>query len=106
LACHEIAAAASCSFLKIEGFSQASRQKNLRRGPSGLKTKEAWGICVGNAHRIQQAGRHWDLDAVLTLFPALGSMLKRPAGQMSGGEQQMLTDCQGADGTTIAIAAR
>ncbi|NBO04052.1 MAG: ATP-binding cassette domain-containing protein, partial [Betaproteobacteria bacterium] len=37
----------------------------------------------------QASGRQaWDLDAVLTLFPALGSMLRRPAGQMSGGEQQ------------------
>ena len=31
-----------------------------------------------------------DLAAVLTLFPALAGMLDRPAGQMSGGEQQML----------------
>jgi branched-chain amino acid transport system ATP-binding protein len=31
-----------------------------------------------------------NLQDVLTLFPALGSMLDRPASQMSGGEQQML----------------
>ena len=30
------------------------------------------------------------LDSVLDLFPALRSMLDRPAAQMSGGEQQML----------------
>lgn len=30
------------------------------------------------------------IDEVLTLFPALGRMLERPAAQMSGGEQQML----------------
>src|SRR5690606_8055130 len=31
------------------------------------------------------------LEDVLDLFPALASMLERPAGAMSGGEQQMLT---------------
>ena len=31
-----------------------------------------------------------DLTEVLTLFPALAGMLDRAAGQMSGGEQQML----------------
>jgi branched-chain amino acid transport system ATP-binding protein len=31
-----------------------------------------------------------DLAEVLTLFPALAGMLDRAAGQMSGGEQQML----------------
>ena len=30
------------------------------------------------------------LEEVLSLFPALGHMLDRPAAQMSGGEQQML----------------
>jgi branched-chain amino acid transport system ATP-binding protein len=29
-------------------------------------------------------------DRVLALFPVLGQMLRRPASQMSGGEQQML----------------
>ncbi|NYT81359.1 ABC transporter ATP-binding protein [Alcaligenaceae bacterium] len=36
-------------------------------------------------------GLNWSLDDVLALFPALGGMLDRPAGAMSGGEQQMLT---------------
>ncbi|MBB5213758.1 ABC transporter ATP-binding protein [Parapusillimonas granuli] len=36
-------------------------------------------------------GLNWSLDDVLALFPALAGMLDRPAGAMSGGEQQMLT---------------
>jgi branched-chain amino acid transport system ATP-binding protein len=32
----------------------------------------------------------WTLPRVLDLFPNLAEMLKRPAGQISGGEQQML----------------
>jgi branched-chain amino acid transport system ATP-binding protein len=35
-------------------------------------------------------GRHWDLDAVLTLFPALRERLTSYGGLLSGGEQQML----------------
>ncbi len=31
-----------------------------------------------------------DIEAVIRLFPVLGKYLKRPAGRMSGGEQQML----------------
>jgi branched-chain amino acid transport system ATP-binding protein len=41
------------------------------------------------------------LDNVLDLFPALRSMLDRPAAQMSGGEQQML-----ALGRTLMTQAR
>ena len=33
----------------------------------------------------------WTPDMLYTLFPNLGEMKKRPGGQMSGGEQQMLT---------------
>ncbi len=33
----------------------------------------------------------WTMDRVLTLFPKLKEMLNRQGGQMSGGEQQMLT---------------
>lgn len=33
----------------------------------------------------------WDEDRVLAVFPHLKSLLKRPAGHLSGGEQQMLT---------------
>lgn len=33
----------------------------------------------------------WSVDRVCRLFPKLAEMLDRPAGHMSGGEQQMLT---------------
>jgi branched-chain amino acid transport system ATP-binding protein len=33
----------------------------------------------------------WTVERVCELFPKLAEMLDRPAGQMSGGEQQMLT---------------
>jgi branched-chain amino acid transport system ATP-binding protein len=33
----------------------------------------------------------WTAEQLLTLFPNLGEMPGRPGGQMSGGEQQMLT---------------
>ncbi len=36
-------------------------------------------------------GPHWTLDRLLALFPALEPLLNRPAGLLSGGEQQMLT---------------
>jgi branched-chain amino acid transport system ATP-binding protein len=32
----------------------------------------------------------WSRDRLMALFPALGTMLERPGGRMSGGEQQML----------------
>lgn len=35
--------------------------------------------------------RRADIDRVLDYFPALGPLLRRPAGVLSGGEQQMLT---------------
>ncbi|MGF6771696.1 branched-chain amino acid transport system ATP-binding protein [Paraburkholderia sp. GAS199] len=34
---------------------------------------------------------HWTPDKLFRLFPNLGEMPSRPGGQMSGGEQQMLT---------------
>jgi branched-chain amino acid transport system ATP-binding protein len=36
-------------------------------------------------------GRAWDLDRVLATFPRLGQRLGHGGGQLSGGEQQMLT---------------
>jgi branched-chain amino acid transport system ATP-binding protein len=36
-------------------------------------------------------GRAWTADELFQLFPNLGAMRDRPGGQMSGGEQQMLT---------------
>jgi branched-chain amino acid transport system ATP-binding protein len=42
--------------------------------------------------RPPRAGAHgWTPDALFQLFPNLGRMRDRPGGQMSGGEQQMLT---------------
>jgi len=38
-----------------------------------------------------KAAPHWTVDAVFELFPNLGEMPQRPGGQMSGGEQQMLS---------------
>lgn len=38
-----------------------------------------------------ESGLNWSLDAVFDLFPALAAMQNRQAGNMSGGEQQMLT---------------
>jgi len=34
---------------------------------------------------------HWTPERLFALFPNLGTMLDRPGGHMSGGEQQMLT---------------
>lgn len=34
---------------------------------------------------------HWTPEKLFSLFPNLGEMPQRPGGQMSGGEQQMLT---------------
>lgn len=38
-----------------------------------------------------QALPHWTPEKLFALFPNLGEMPQRPGGQMSGGEQQMLT---------------
>lgn len=37
------------------------------------------------------AASHWTVDELLAFFPNLAAMQQRPGGQMSGGEQQMLT---------------
>lgn len=42
------------------------------------------------AYTRRDDGIDSDIKKVAELFPALGKFLKRPAGQMSGGEQQML----------------
>ncbi|MFO1120337.1 MAG: hypothetical protein U1E38_09685 [Rhodospirillales bacterium] len=34
---------------------------------------------------------HWTPERLFTLFPNLADLRRRPAGQISGGEQQMLT---------------
>jgi branched-chain amino acid transport system ATP-binding protein len=47
-------------------------------------------LAVG-VQKAREGASSWNLDRVLELFPKLKEMLNRPGGQMSGGEQQMLT---------------
>ena len=47
-------------------------------------------LAVGERPARSDAPR-WTPDALFALFPNLGRMKDRPGGQMSGGEQQMLT---------------
>ena len=54
-----------------------------RRLFTGLSVRENLQVVAGRRDAAVEA-------RVLDLFPALKSMLGRPAGQMSGGEQQML----------------
>lgn len=54
-----------------------------RRLFTGLTVRENLLVAAGPDARAQEA-------RVLDLFPALKKLLKRPAAQMSGGEQQML----------------
>ncbi len=45
----------------------------------------------------------WGVEKLLALFPALGAMLKRRGGSMSGGEQQMLCVARTLAGNPKAI---
>ena len=45
---------------------------------------------LGAYYRSDRAGVRADAERVLTLFPILRERLRKPAGQMSGGQQQML----------------
>jgi branched-chain amino acid transport system ATP-binding protein len=45
----------------------------------------------------------WGMEKLLALFPALGAMLKRRGGSMSGGEQQMLCVARTLAGNPRAI---
>ena len=45
----------------------------------------------------------WGTEKLLALFPALGAMLKRRGGRMSGGEQQMLCIARTLAGNPKAI---
>jgi len=45
----------------------------------------------------------WGTEKLLALFPALGAMLKRRGGTMSGGEQQMLCIARTLAGNPMAI---
>jgi branched-chain amino acid transport system ATP-binding protein len=59
-------------------FAALTVRQNLEIGVPSRKT-------TSNSFSMQL-----HLQDVLTLFPTLGTMLDRPASQMSGGEQQML----------------
>lgn len=47
-------------------------------------------LIVG-AKKGAQGGDYWTLTTIYEVFPILASMKTRPAGRLSGGEQQMLT---------------
>lgn len=49
------------------------------------------------------AAPHWTMARVLDLFPHLQPMLARPASQMSGGEQQMLTVARTLMGNPLLV---
>ena len=59
-----------------------------RRIFTDLTVAENLAVGVQNA---REGASNWTLERVLDLFPKLKEMLARPGGQMSGGEQQMLT---------------
>jgi branched-chain amino acid transport system ATP-binding protein len=46
---------------------------------------------------------HWDTDRLYQLFPNLAEIRRRPAGRMSGGEQQMLTIARALMGNPSVI---
>ncbi|MGH2997326.1 MAG: ABC transporter ATP-binding protein [Gaiellaceae bacterium] len=59
-----------------------------RRIFAGLTVEE--NLRLGLAGRRSRAGREEDLDATLELFPIVREFLRRPAGALSGGQQQQL----------------
>lgn len=103
LACHEIAARGIALVPEDRRiFTSLTVKENLDVGRQVLRQRKP-GAFASEMLTASNSGRHWDLDAVLTLFPALGSMLKRPAGQMSGGEQQMLTIARALMGQPLLL---
>lgn len=74
-----------------------------RRIFTGLTVAE--NLAVGripSRAQVSDAPR-WSVARVCELFPKLGEMLDRPGGQMSGGEQQMLTIARTLMGNPKAI---
>lgn len=61
-------------------FTELTVQENLETGRQ-----------PGRVRQDGAAAPVWDHNAVFRLFPVLETMRNRPAGAMSGGEQQMLT---------------
>lgn len=73
-------------------FSDLTVLENLevgRRSPRGVDNTNA--------------GQHWTPDRLFQLFPNLAEARNRPAGRMSGGEQQMLTVARTLMGNPLAI---
>lgn len=62
-------------------------------------------LAVGRIASRQHAldAPRWSVERVCALFPKLKEMLDRPGGQMSGGEQQMLTIARTLMGNPRAI---
>ncbi len=58
-----------------------------RRIFAGLTVAENLGV---GARRTARSERGWDESRIIALFPNLASLMDRPAGRISGGEQQML----------------
>ena len=58
---------------------------------------------VGRKPRAAGAQPSWTEADVLSLFPALRALLDRPAAQLSGGEQQMLTVARTLMGSPAAL---
>ncbi len=56
-------------------FGELSVEENLRLGLAGRRSRD---------------GAHEDLEAVFDLFPIVGEFRGRPAGALSGGQQQQL----------------
>jgi branched-chain amino acid transport system ATP-binding protein len=59
-----------------------------RRLFTGMTVRE--NLELGSTVPAAKAHRRASLDAALALFPALGEKLARPAGELSGGQQQMV----------------
>ena len=51
----------------------------------------------------EQAVPHWTPEKLFALFPNLGEMPHRPGGQMSGGEQQMLSVARTLMGQPLVV---
>ncbi|SDT57836.1 amino acid/amide ABC transporter ATP-binding protein 2, HAAT family [Bradyrhizobium canariense] len=73
-------------------FSDLTVLENLDIGRQPLRT-----------FRDGTAAPHWNETKLLSLFPNLGEMPDRPGGQMSGGEQQMLTIARTLMGNPLLI---
>ena len=67
-----------------------------RRLFSGLSVAE--NLKLGGLARRAGAGVHWDVDRILEFFPRLRDKMNNKAGQLSGGEQQMVAIARALSG--------